>query len=68
MDTEDDYVVAKEIVRSGMSSVDWETLRNGKGDYPEKFLKWQNWRAFSFEDLKNLMKEYKQTQPGIFPV
>lgn len=61
MDNDSDYAVAKEIVQSGQSDEDWDTLRNGKGAWPDDHRKeWKQYRKYSLDRPTNEAKVYKQ--------
>eukprot|EP01035_Chromulina_nebulosa_P021793 gene21793-28203_t len=65
MDSELDYTVAKSIVQSGQSDDDWESLRLGKGIWPVEKESWRQFRAYSFQELKDEMKAYKRAKGGL---
>ena len=61
MDSLTDYDIAKAIVQSGQSGDDWDTLRQGKGSWPEDERKgWKQYRNYSLTELKEEMRIYKQ--------
>jgi hypothetical protein len=67
MDSLTDYAIAKAIVQSGQSDDEWDTLRQGKGSWPEDERKgWKQYRNYSLKELKEEMKIYKQNT-GIVP-
>ena len=59
MDTQDDYNVGKSIVHS-IAADEWDSLRSRKGDWSEDKEHWKRYTNYSIEELKELMKEYKQ--------
>lgn len=59
MDTEEEYLLGKEIVQSGQTNAAWDALRNEKGDWPEESAKWMRFRMFSLVELIEMMDQYK---------
>jgi len=62
MDSKEDYSVAKSIVQSGQSDEEWDSLRQGKGNWPMEKKTWKQFRAYSLQELKDEMKAYNQTK------
>lgn len=61
MDTAEDYALAKAIVQSGQSDDDWDTLRLGKGPWPQDSRKnWSQYRKYSLDKLIEMMDIYKR--------
>jgi hypothetical protein len=60
MDYEEEYKIAKEIVQSGQSDEDWDSLRNGKGDWPvDNRKQWKKFRKYTLDELKDEMKVWR---------
>ena len=59
MDSERDYTVAKSIVQSGQLDEEWDSLRQGKGIWPVEKETWKQFRAYSWQELKDEMKVSK---------
>jgi hypothetical protein len=59
MDTEEEYSVAKSIVKS-QSAEEWNLLRVNPGDCISE--DWKQFRNYSVEDLIYEMRVYKQIQ------
>lgn len=59
MDSEEDYLLAKSIVHSGLSDDEWDTLREGKGEWSTDNLRWKSYQKYNLDELKEMMKMYK---------
>jgi len=59
MDTQDEYNVGKSIVQS-IAADEWDLLRSRKGAWSNDKEHWKQYTNYSIEELKELMKEYKQ--------
>ena len=67
MDSATEYAIAKAIVQSGQSDEEWDTLRNGKGSWPEERNEWKQFRNYSMTELKEEMRIYKQNTGIVLP-
>lgn len=62
MDTAEEYAIVMEILQYDPSGEKWDTLRQGKGDWPrDQRGKWKQYRNYSTEQLMKLMIVYEQT-------
>lgn len=62
MDSEDEYLVAKSLLLSGLSDDEWTALREGKGDWPVETQQWKKYRHFSIPELKEMILAYTKSR------
>jgi hypothetical protein len=62
MDSEEEYLVAKSIVKS-QTDEQWNLIRLDPGDWAAR-VEWRQFRNYSVEELKHKMILYKQIIRG----
>ena len=62
--TNEDFLLAKSIVESGMSEEEWEDFRLEKGVWPEDKEKWKRYRNYNMKKLIEFMDTYRNQHKG----